>query len=201
MKNIWYAVQPAVIGLCVMLILSSCGKDKVSFDNISASQQPEGQGMFLSQKNGDKNKDTGFAEGDLESLDSSGQNLFEDTTSDEYKATYGRSTAPLLPVYFAFDSSSIDTDQFDNLNESVTYLKENVSSGLVIEGNCDERGTADYNIALGELRAQSVRKYLINYGIGDDRISTISFGSERPLYAESSEAAWAANRRADLIIP
>ncbi len=201
MNKIWCSIQALLIGVTVMVLLGSCAKDNVEFETISSSQKPEGQGVFLSQSNGDKNKDKGFAEGDLESLDATGESLFEDTTSDEYKATYGRSTAPLLPVYFAFDSSSIDIDQFDNVNKSVTYLKENATTELVIEGNCDERGTADYNIALGEKRAQSVRKYLINYGIEDDRITTISFGAERPLYPESNETAWAGNRRADLVLP
>jgi len=201
MNKIWSAIQSLILGVSIMVLLTSCAKDTAEFETISNSQKPEGQGMLVSQQNGDKNKEKGFAEGELEPLDSTGESLFEDTTSDEYKTTFGRSTAPLLPIYFAFDSSSIDIEQFDNLNKSVTYLKENSTSELVIEGNCDERGTADYNIALGEQRAQSVRKYLINYGIEDDRISTISFGAERPLYPESNETAWAKNRRADLVLP
>ena len=186
--------------LTVTVIFSGCAK-KTGYENISDDQKPEGQGM-LSQLSGSQDNNANFAEGDLESLDSTGTNPWlEDATSAEYKATYGRSTAPLLPIYFAFDSSAIDVDQFDTLNSNVRYLKENESMDVVIEGNCDERGTADYNIALGEQRAQSVRKYLLNYGIGDNRISTISFGAERPLYPESNETAWAANRRADLVLP
>lgn len=201
MKKIWYAIQSLIFVVSVMVLLNSCAKNSAEFETISNAQKPEGQGIFLSKLDGGKNQDKGFAEGELESLDSTGESLFADTTSDEYKATYGRSTAPLLPIYFAFDSSSIDVDQFDNLNQSVSYLKENGTAELVIEGNCDERGTVDYNIALGEQRAQSVRKYLINYGIEEDRISTISFGAERPLYPESNETAWAGNRRADLVLP
>lgn len=201
MNNKLCVLKSFIAAISLAVMLGSCGKDNVSYENISSSQQPEGQGMFLSQKNSGEKQDSGYAEGELESLDGTGRNLFEDSNSDEYKATYGRSTAPLLPVYFGFDSISIDVDQFDTLNESATYLMENRSTDLVIEGNCDERGTTDYNIALGELRAQNVKKYLLNYGIAEDRISTISFGAERPLYPESNETAWAANRRADLILP
>ena len=116
--------------------------------------------------------------------------LAPDTTSLEYRRQYGRSTAPLLPVYFDFDSSAINVNQFDSLNESGAYLVENSSPNLVIEGNCDERGTVDYNLALGELRAISVKKYLINIGVDGSRIKTISYGSERPLFPGSDEESW-----------
>lgn len=201
MKNIFSIFTSAFFVLSLVVFTGGCGKNSVSYEQISDSQQPEGQGIFLSRKNSNLNDSSGFAEGELESLDGTGRDLFADNTSDEYKAKYGRSTAPLTPVYFAFDSSSIDVDQFENLNTSGNYLLENKAADVVIEGNCDERGTADYNIALGELRAQNVRKYLINYGIEENRISTISFGAERPLYPESNETAWAANRRADLVLP
>lgn len=195
-------VKLVVAAIFLTAALSGCSKNSGSYEHISNSLQPEGQGILLSQKKGNLDQNNGFDEGELESLDSTGKTpLSDDTTSAEYKAAYGRSTAPLLPVYFAFDSSSIDADQFDNLNKSAAYLLENNSTELIIEGNCDERGTADYNIALGESRAQNVRQYLINSGIADSVISTISFGSEEPLYPESNETAWAANRRADLVIP
>jgi peptidoglycan-associated lipoprotein len=183
------------------LLLGGCGKTDSGYGNISTSQKPEGQGIVLPKQGSPANDDTGFAEGELEPLDSEADSGWaEDTSSDEFKATYGRSTPPLLPVYFAFDSSSIDIDQFDNLNLSAVYLLENRALPLVVEGNCDERGTADYNIALGEMRAQNVRKYLINYGVEESRIRTISYGSERPLFPESNEQAWAGNRRADLVL-
>ena len=84
---------------------------------------------------------------------------------------------------------------------AIFYRIDLLRLNIVIEGNCDERGTADYNLALGELRIINVKKYLVNLGISENRITTISFGSERPLYLGSDEVSWAMNRRADLIIP
>ena len=79
-------------------------------------------------------------------------------------------------------------------------LKENPDIKLTIEGHCDERGTIEYNLALGERRANAVKNYLINYGINPKRLSTISYGKERPLDPRSNEEAWAKNRRAAFVI-
>lgn len=189
---------------CLVLgvhFLTGCGKDEVAYENISDGLKPEGNIVGGSTNNSSDLLQDDFARGDLESLEGEGNNLFsEDPTSKEYMAMYGRSTAPLLPVYFDFDSSSIKEDQLANLNKNGAYILENKSMTVTIEGNCDQRGTADYNLALGELRAINVKKYLVNFGIEKSRLSTVSFGSERPLYTENTEKAWAANRRADLIL-
>jgi peptidoglycan-associated lipoprotein len=189
---------------CILLslaIISGCGKKKVEPGATSSSIKPEGHLIGERKSTNDIVTDT-FGAGEMESLDKTGRTPFgEDTTTSEYQRTYGRSTAPLLPVYFDFDSNSINADQFDTLNADGAYLIENETTQLVIEGNCDERGTADYNLALGELRAINVKKYLVNLGIDSGRISTISYGSQRPLFSGNDETSWAANRRADLVIP
>lgn len=189
---------------CILLslaIISGCGKKKVEPGGTSSSIKPEGHLIGERKSTNDIVTDT-FGAGEMESLDKTGRTPFgEDTTTLEYQRTYGRSTAPLLPVYFDFDSNSINADQFDTLNADGAYLIENETTQLVIEGNCDERGTADYNLALGELRAINVKKYLVNLGIDSGRISTISYGSQRPLFSGNDETSWAANRRADLVIP
>lgn len=182
-------------------LFTGCAKKQVDSDTVSTSLKPEGR---LIEGAGDGAAETGdsLTAGDLESLDRTGVNpLALDTTSLEYRRQYGRSTAPLLPVYFDFDSSALNVNQLDSLNESGSYLVENNSPNLVIEGNCDERGTVDYNLALGELRAISVKKYLVNIGVDGGRIKTVSYGSERPLFPGSDEESWAANRRADLVLP
>jgi peptidoglycan-associated lipoprotein len=79
-------------------------------------------------------------------------------------------------------------------------LKQNQSSRVRIEGNCDERGTNEYNMALGERRAQSAKKYLVNLGIHKDRMHTISYGEEKPLLHGHDEYSWAQNRRDDFVI-
>ena len=186
--------------LFLLLIVSGCGKKDKESSGMSSSLKPEGHMLEGTVSKG--SDDLENAEGEIESLEKTGINpLAEDTTSQEYRLTYGRSTAPLTPVYFDFDSSSINADQLDDLNKSGDYLKKKPSTNIVVEGNCDERGTVDYNLALGEMRAINVKRYLVNIGVEEDRIKTISYGSERPLFPGSDEESWAANRRADLVIP
>jgi peptidoglycan-associated lipoprotein len=81
------------------------------------------------------------------------------------------------------------------LQKIATYLKQHPRAGVRIEGNCDERGTPEYNMALGERRAESAKKYLIGLGVPANKISTISFGKEKPLDPGHSEEAWTKNRR------
>ncbi len=190
--------------LCTMFLLfifTGCGKKDVEPGAVSTSLKPEGR-LIEGAKGDDEGTDGSVTAGELEGLDKTGTNpLAEDTTSQEYRRQYGRSSAPLMPVYFDFDSSSLNVDQLDGLNKSGSYLLENSSTKLVVEGNCDERGTADYNLALGELRAINVKKYLVNIDVDGNRIKTVSYGSQRPLFYGSDEESWAANRRADLVIP
>jgi peptidoglycan-associated lipoprotein len=98
-------------------------------------------------------------------------------------------------VYFDTDSSSVREDGRQTLNKQAAWLKQYTNYPITIEGNCDERGTREYNLALGERRATSVRQYLIAQGIPADRIKTISYGKERPEVVGSDEGSWARNRR------
>ncbi len=193
-----------VLLLCIclsLLLVSGCSKKEADYENASSSIKPEGHLMDSGAVKTD-NPDEEVTTGDIESLDETGANLqMLDTGSEAYHSTYGRSTAPLYPVFFEFDSGLINTDQLDNLNKSGDYLLDEKGIRIVIEGNCDARGTAEYNLALGQFRALNVKRYLVNLGVAENRIKTISYGSERPLYPGSDEASWAMNRRADLVIP
>ena len=100
-------------------------------------------------------------------------------------------------IYFAFDKANLTAESEDILKGKAGYLQNNPSYSLVIEGNCDERGTNEYNLALGERRAHSAKKFLMALGISDDRISTISYGEESPVDPGHNEAAWTKNRRDD----
>ncbi len=111
----------------------------------------------------------------------------------------GRSTGPMLPVYFNFDRSNIRKDQVSRIEGNAEYLRNNDQATIVVQGNCDERGTSEYNMALGERRAQSAKRYLINLGVNPDRITTISFGEEKPLNYGHDELAWSQNRRDDFV--
>ena len=103
-------------------------------------------------------------------------------------------------VFFGYDSSDLDSDALELLQDQVAWLKQNSDVSVTIEGHCDERGTREYNLALGEKRAQAVKNYLIGLGINPDRVSTISYGKERPAVVGSNDWAWAQNRRSVSIV-
>ncbi|MCQ2741652.1 MAG: peptidoglycan-associated lipoprotein Pal [Alphaproteobacteria bacterium] len=103
-------------------------------------------------------------------------------------------------VFFAFDSSAISSDAAEALKSQAKWLKKHEQVKVVVQGYCDERGTREYNLALGERRANAVKQYLVSKGVAADRISTISYGKERPAVLGSNEAAWAQNRRAVTVV-
>ena len=103
-------------------------------------------------------------------------------------------------VFFAFDSSAISPDSAEILDTQVKWLKKHENVNVVVQGYCDERGTREYNLALGERRANAVKQYLVSQGVAADRISTISYGKERPAVLGNNEAAWAQNRRAVTVV-
>ena len=103
-------------------------------------------------------------------------------------------------VFFGYDSSDLDSDALELLQDQVAWLKQNSNVSVTIEGHCDERGTREYNLALGEKRAQAVKNYLIGLGISPDRVSTVSYGKERPAVVGSNDGAWAQNRRSVTIV-
>lgn len=98
-------------------------------------------------------------------------------------------------VYFGFDDSSLTKKARKILTEKVEWLRKNSEVEVVIEGHCDERGTKEYNMALGQRRAQSIKNYLVNAGIDSSRLETVSYGEERPVDPGHNEMAWAKNRR------
>ncbi len=112
----------------------------------------------------------------------------------------GRTSGPMLPVYFDFDASNIRQDQVSRAIANGDFLKANADIMIKIEGNCDPRGTNEYNMALGERRAISAKKYLVDLGVAADRMNTISYGEERILLHGHDELSWAQNRRADFVI-
>jgi peptidoglycan-associated lipoprotein len=108
--------------------------------------------------------------------------------------------SPLKPVYFELDSSDISSDGRAALNANAAVMKQYATWTVTIEGHCDERGSAEYNLALGERRAVSARAYLVSLGIGADRLRTVSYGKEFPFDPGHDESAYAQNRRAHFVI-
>ena len=107
--------------------------------------------------------------------------------------------AGLKTVYFPYDSSTLSAESREALSGNAAWLKKNSEYSLQIEGHCDSRGSIEYNLALGERRAKSVRSYLINLGVNGKRLSIISYGKEKPISAGDSEQAMAKNRRANFL--
>jgi peptidoglycan-associated lipoprotein len=107
---------------------------------------------------------------------------------------------PLLVIHFDYDKYFIREDAKPVLETNAAWLKKFKTAKILIEGHCDERGTEDYNLALGEKRAKSTFDYLVSLGISGDRIKTISYGKSQPLDMSHDEAAWQKNRRAQFLV-
>jgi peptidoglycan-associated lipoprotein len=103
-------------------------------------------------------------------------------------------------VYFEFDKSSLLPETQDNLRAKAKWLMGHPDVSAIIEGHCDERGTNEYNMALGDRRAGSAKSFLVDIGVADSRLTTISYGEEKPVDPESNEEAWAKNRRVHFVI-
>ncbi len=109
-------------------------------------------------------------------------------------------TDALETVYFDFDRANLKTNTKDVLERNTQWLKDNPEEWVKVEGHCDERGTEEYNIALGERRAEGVRKYYVALGVEDSRIAVLSWGEEKPADPRHSEAAWSKNRKAETLL-
>ncbi len=123
------------------------------------------------------------------------EELFNRKTLDELNAE-----RPLGDVYFDLDQSNIRDDGRGALAKNAEWLKRWPTTRISIEGHCDSRGTAEYNLGLGERRAVAVRDYLVNLGIAANRVNTVSKGKEQPFCREETEACWSQNRRGHFII-
>ncbi len=206
-KKTYTLLVTALLG-SALLFTSGCAKKKL--------QPPPQESSDISSTKNDLNfppaEDTGsYTESSLgseEHLDSSktdnlgglSVNSAMEEGSDEYKREHGRSSAGLSPIYYNFDESAIRPDMVDRMVNNASFLKELSSAKVVVEGNCDERGTNEYNLALGQRRALTAKKYLVNMGVAASRIRAVSYGEERPLFLGQDEQSFAQNRRSDFVL-
>ena len=107
---------------------------------------------------------------------------------------------PLQDIHFAYDSFELASEARDSLRANATWLQSNSQAKVEVEGHCDERGTVEYNLALGAKRARAARDYLVSLGVAPERLSTISYGEELPLCREPEESCWQQNRRAHFLV-
>jgi len=203
MKHI-HPVYTLLLAALILSLVAGCGKKPIpSYSTETGHNAPEGKEIgstsigSISEENmpGEETLDAGAQDG-------MGANGFAaaDAQSDEYKRLHGRSSVEMQPVYFNFDQATIRDDQIPRLEHNGDYLKNNPSRNVVIEGNTDERGTNEYNLALGERRAINAKNYLVELGVEPDRIRTVSYGEERPLFPGHDEDAWSQNRRDDFVL-
>ena len=108
--------------------------------------------------------------------------------------------SPLRPLFFELDSSDVSSEGQQILQANAAVLKKYPTMQITIEGHCDERGTAEYNLALGERRALAAKNYLVSLGIAADKVKTVSYGKEFPFDAGHDDSAWSKNRRAHFVI-
>ncbi|HEY7165171.1 MAG TPA: peptidoglycan-associated lipoprotein Pal [Candidatus Binatia bacterium] len=177
----------------VLLVLVGCAPSTTNKPELSATSKPAPQSnpsAGSGQNQGEGQRGTtreSNAPGSLEAL-GKGQSSATPASS------------PLKDIYFDFDRYDLRADARDVLKTNADWLKSNPTARVEIEGHCDSRGTNEYNLALGAKRAQSAKDYLATLGIGADRLSTISYGSEIPVCQEQTEDCWARNRRARFVI-
>ena len=124
----------------------------------------------------------------------------EATAATTNQSTTEQMKSALDKIYFDFDSDALSEQSRKALTSNAAYLSKHSNASVSIEGNCDERGSAEYNLALGEKRAKAAQKYLSTLGVADSRLSIISYGKEKPADPGHDESSWAKNRRDDFVI-
>jgi peptidoglycan-associated lipoprotein len=203
MKRKSYIVSIIFI-LCIGLILMGCPKKTVVKDEPSAKEAARIEAERIA-----KEKEKEAKEKEARAKET--VRLREEAAKRELERSLQAKQTPgiegvvyesslLKPIRFDFDKYDIRPGDAEILKTNAAVLKKYPGLKIQIEGHCDERGTNEYNLALGERRASSTKKYLNSLGIGTDRISTISYGEEKPLDPAHNEEAWAKNRRANFLI-
>lgn len=203
-------IVPTLIFTCCIssfLLLSGCSKKSVvppdagmSGDSPSMSggndiNYPSAGGGFSEDNlpaEGTLDDSTGYAGGGANDP----RNMAEQQ-SEEYRKAHGRSSANLYPIYFDFDQAGVKPSMTDVLIQNAEYINSIPNANIIIEGNSDDRGTNEYNLALGERRAINTQQYLINLGVDPSRMRTVSFGEEKPLFLGQDEDSYSHNRRVD----
>lgn len=188
-----------MVGFCVVgalgaLVVSGCAKDNVvKKDETIPPTIAQGKQTDVKET---KNTSAVTKTPMKPVNDNAGKNSVTKTTSQSNEQL----TSALEKIYFDFDSFALSNEARKTLTSDADYLRKRPVAKLRIEGNCDERGSAEYNIALGEKRAKTAEKYLVTLGIPADRLTTISYGKEKPADPGHDESAWAKNRRDDFTI-
>ena len=178
-----------MIGLLISLTALGCGKKVVQTDAIlgtSTESQAPGEGQSAEAG--------GWREDNLQGGEKMAGSGDEIVTASGI--VMNRENFINMDIFFEFDSAALSAEARDILKAKAEWMARHPELSIVVEGHCDNRGTTEYNLALGERRAESVKAFLMDTGVEELRIRTVSYGEERPLVAGDNEAAWSKNRRA-----
>ena len=183
-----------VVLICSLTIFTGCAEKKSVVTSGSAQEQQVAPAPTPAQIPTDttKQSDSTAAPTDTPNI--------KETANEQSSLMEATAKSPISDINFDYDSSGIRPDARAILKTNADYLLKHKTSSVVVEGHCDERGTAEYNMALGQKRAQETKKYLINLGIQESIIKTVSYGEERPLDPNNNEEAWDKNRRAHFVV-
>ncbi len=182
-----------VLALLVAFSLSACAKKKISSEPATTSMDEEARKRAEEERQRELERQKTVKEEDLKE-----ERISEGTAAE--RTVSARTVFENEDIYYEFDSIRLTPEAQELLTKKAAWLKANSAATVVIEGHCDNRGTNEYNLALGEGRAQSARAFLVDLGVEASRLKTISYGEERPIDRTQTEEAWARNRRAHFVI-
>ena len=184
---IWLSLLLVIPGL---MFVTSCAKKTVK-DDLDLAQTQEDEAAKLAAEKAKQE-------------DIAGQRILDEKRLKEEAARHKIIAARNLfmneDIYFNFDRSDLKPEAQEILKGKAEWLRNNPRESVIIEGHCDERGTNEYNLALGDRRAQSAKNFLIDLGIAESRLTTISYGEERPADPGKNEEAWSKNRRDHFVL-
>jgi peptidoglycan-associated lipoprotein len=175
------------------LFLFSCSKKQVKSEGI-VSKPPTAVEDEAAAKKRVRIREQELAEQELR------EKALKEEEAKRLQAASNKAHFESEDIYFEFDQTILSDTAKQNLTKKAQWLKDYPAAKALIEGHCDERGSAEYNLALGQKRAEAAMNYLTSLGINASRISTISYGKENPVDTGSNEAAWAKNRRAHFVL-
>jgi peptidoglycan-associated lipoprotein len=181
--------------ICALMLLTACGGPKPPAYDMGTTGQTAGQGGTQAAGSQSGIQEEGLAAGGVDQLQKEGAQESMGAAEDQALSQFINED-----IYFDFDSAQLLPQGQEILRRKAQWLRSHPGASVIIEGHTDERGTVEYNLALGDRRAESAKAFLVELGISPDRISTISYGEERPADPGHDEAAWAKNRRAQFVL-
>jgi peptidoglycan-associated lipoprotein len=191
MKSIGWKLLTCMALVLVVFLVTGCGKKQISSEPYGTESAEEARRR--AEEEAQRKSKAGIGEEDLQSAKQREEQA-------RMMQSEGRKAFENEDIYFDYDSAALTPAAQEILRKKAAWLQENPGAKITIEGHCDERGTNEYNLALGEARAQSARNYLVDLGVSAALLNTISFGEERPLDPRATEEAWAKNRRVHFVI-